>query len=223
MPHRNLYFVLGVSRGERPAGIRAAYRHLARKHHPDVAGNYGTAEFQEIAEAYRVLSDPELRRRYDESPRGDERAPPRARRPASQGEPLRAEPVSVMSHPPAVHPSFDAVLDRFLRNFTGRAVPKAERVEGLEFDLVLTPDEAARGGVLPIAVPVFVGCPDCGGSGHEWGFSCLACDGQGVVESEQPVGVRLRPMTPQGTIVEVPLEGLGIHNFRLRLHVHVQG
>ncbi len=48
--------------------IKAAYRKLARKHHPDVnQGNkQAEATFKEINEANDVLSDPEKRKRYDQ-------------------------------------------------------------------------------------------------------------------------------------------------------------
>jgi DnaJ-class molecular chaperone len=65
MPFKNYYVVLGVSRDEKPAGIRSAYRKLAKEMHPDLAGESGTKQFQEIAEAYSVLSDPARRRAHD--------------------------------------------------------------------------------------------------------------------------------------------------------------
>src|ERR1700760_2853815 len=63
---QNFYEILGVSRDADPADIQRAYRRLARQHHPDVNKTSGSEErFKEIAEAYDVLSDPELRRKYD--------------------------------------------------------------------------------------------------------------------------------------------------------------
>jgi hypothetical protein len=62
------YLVLGVPRTADAATIRAAYVDLAKKYHPDVAaGNPELAayNFRQITEAYRVLSDPEDRARYD--------------------------------------------------------------------------------------------------------------------------------------------------------------
>src|SRR5258708_34168325 len=64
MEFKDYYKALGVRRGADDKGIKAAYRKLARKYHPDV--NKGNAErFKEISEAYTVLSDPEKRKRYD--------------------------------------------------------------------------------------------------------------------------------------------------------------
>jgi curved DNA-binding protein len=63
---RDFYEVLGVSRDASPEDIQRAYRKLARTYHPDVNKDPDAeARFQEIAEAYDVLSDPDTRRRYD--------------------------------------------------------------------------------------------------------------------------------------------------------------
>jgi len=62
---RSYYSILGISRTEGSGGIRAAYRYLAKKLHPDVAGEHTTRAFQEIAEAYGVLSDPQRRVDYN--------------------------------------------------------------------------------------------------------------------------------------------------------------
>jgi curved DNA-binding protein len=63
---RDFYRALGVPRTASQEEIQRAYRSLARRHHPDVSKQPGSEErFKEISEAYQVLSDPELRRRYD--------------------------------------------------------------------------------------------------------------------------------------------------------------
>jgi curved DNA-binding protein len=65
---KDYYKILGVAKTATEKEIKAAYRKLARKHHPDVnQGNkQAEARFKEINEANDVLSDRGKRRRYDE-------------------------------------------------------------------------------------------------------------------------------------------------------------
>jgi curved DNA-binding protein len=62
------YQILGVQKSATEKEIKAAYRKLARKYHPDVNPNDQEAQkkFQELNEANEVLSDPEKRKKYDQ-------------------------------------------------------------------------------------------------------------------------------------------------------------
>jgi len=62
------YAVLGVTKTSTPDEIKKAYRKLASQHHPDKGGD--TAKFQQIQEAYAVLSDPDKRAQYDNPQQG---------------------------------------------------------------------------------------------------------------------------------------------------------
>jgi len=206
---KTYYMILGVSHGETPGGIRSAYRDRARQIHPDVAGQGATRDFQELNEAYGVLSDPSRRREYNAQLASEARIVPRA-------------PISILDPPETIHSSFAEVRDRFLRNFTGLHVPKAERIEALEFEILMTRDEAASGCVIPIGVPTFERCPHCGGTGVMWLYACTYCRQSGMIERERLVQVRVPAIAPPGAIYDVALGGLGIQNFRLRLHVLVE-
>ena len=67
MEYKDYYKILGVPKTATAKEIKAAYRKLARKHHPDVNKSDPKAEarFKEINEANEVLSDPAKRQRYD--------------------------------------------------------------------------------------------------------------------------------------------------------------
>jgi DnaJ-class molecular chaperone len=61
------YATLGLDRRCTAAQIRAAYRLLARRHHPDVneGSAAATARLQALNAAHEILGDPERRQEYD--------------------------------------------------------------------------------------------------------------------------------------------------------------
>ena len=59
----SLYNTLGIQAGATADEIKQAYRKRAREHHPDRGGDKD--RFQEIEEAYRILSDKAKRAQYD--------------------------------------------------------------------------------------------------------------------------------------------------------------
>ena len=62
----DLYEILGVPPNSTNEDVRAAYRHAARRLHPDVNSHPGAGrQFRDIATAYETLSDDTLRRHYD--------------------------------------------------------------------------------------------------------------------------------------------------------------
>ncbi len=72
----SLYDILGVAADATQAAIKAAFRSLAQKNHPDKAG--GSKErMQDIQKAYDILSDEARRARYDESGATDQPPTPR--------------------------------------------------------------------------------------------------------------------------------------------------
>jgi curved DNA-binding protein CbpA len=109
------YQLLGVARGASREEITQAWRRRARAEHPDrrpgEAGDEAAVRFRALAEAYRVLSDPERRTAYDRALGGGRTAPgmpaavPVAVRvarpgggmgpPPAPGPPLRVGPVRV--------------------------------------------------------------------------------------------------------------------------------
>lgn len=64
-PQLTLYDVLEVSPRASPETIEAAYKSLARRHHPDVGGKLST--MQDITNAYQVLKGKDDRKKYDRS------------------------------------------------------------------------------------------------------------------------------------------------------------
>lgn len=88
---KDYYKVLGVSRDADERTIKRAYRQLTKQHHPDKATSMGVSKedaekrMAGINEAYEVLSDPELKARYDN---GDDPNDPESQR----GNPFQGSP-----------------------------------------------------------------------------------------------------------------------------------
>lgn len=67
MEFKDYYKTLGVAPDADAKAIKAAYRKLARKYHPDVSSEPNAEDrFKEVSEAYEALRDPEKRQQYDE-------------------------------------------------------------------------------------------------------------------------------------------------------------
>ncbi|MEX1058672.1 MAG: DnaJ C-terminal domain-containing protein [Natronospirillum sp.] len=67
MEFKDYYKILGVEPDADAKDIKAAYRKLARKYHPDVSEEPNAEDqFKTVSEAYEALRDPEKRREYDD-------------------------------------------------------------------------------------------------------------------------------------------------------------
>lgn len=125
----NYYDILQVGRHAGRDEIRRAYRRLARLYHPDLnPGRADDAEvFLRINEAHEVLSDPELRRRYDLILSGDEGVQGGVVPPSGKGRGWR-------------NSGFSRFFDRLAR---GGERDGEDRITGA---LMLTLEEALSGG-----------------------------------------------------------------------------
>lgn len=180
------YRILGVSKNARPDEIRRAYRQLARQHHPDASGDSGN-RFREIREAYETLRDAGRRRRYDE------RRPPDGDVVVARGgrQDWFADEVAID------FPSVHAVVDRIREAFFGFAdAPVRHSAE-----VVLTPEEARRGVVVPLEVPVREACPFCDGRGEVWMDACDLCGGTGEGVFRHPMRLSIPCGVRHGTRV----------------------
>jgi molecular chaperone DnaJ len=163
---RDLYEVLGVGRDAGDADIKKAYRRLAMEYHPDRNPGDAKAEemFKEASSAYRVLSDPDQRSRYDQfGPEG-----------------LNGN----MAGFRGVDDIFSAFGDLFSDFFGTPRGRRQRRGADLQVDLVLTFAEAVDGVTREIDIDRQEPCEQCQGSGAKPGTSretCQVCQGKGQV------------------------------------------
>jgi curved DNA-binding protein len=205
---KDYYKTLGVERTASHDDIRKAFRKLARQYHPDVAKDKKHAEekFKEINEAYEVLGDAEKRKKYDNLG-ADWKAgfhPP----PPGSGGAGRGDPFGTYTwHGGSPSEGFEfkgtGFSDFFEQFFgggfsQGRAShqPETERGQDVEGVLMVTLEEAIRGGVRSISLRRNTVCPECHGTGVKGRGACPACDGTGQVSITEnhkvkiPAGVR---------------------------------
>ncbi len=172
---RDYYEVLGVGRGASMDEIKAAYRKLALKYHPDRNPGDKSAEekFKEAAEAYEVLRDPQKREIYDQF--------------GHQG--LEGSGFSGFSGFEDIFSSFGDIFEEFF-GFGGhrRNRSRSNRGADLRYDLELDFMEAAKGVETQIEVEKQETCPVCSGSGCAPGThpqTCRYCGGSGQVSRSQ--------------------------------------
>ena len=129
--------------------------------------------------------------------------------------------LSPLSSFESYQPSFDELFDRFWANFEPYDRPKAEELESLTVEVVLSADEAARGGSVRVWVPARAVCTTCGGHGSVGPYECWRCGGQGSLTTEYPVDVAYPPGMRDGYALRIPLTGFGIQNFYLTVLLRV--
>ena len=54
-----------------------------------------------------------------------------------------------------------------------------------------------------------------------WRQVCSTCHGQALVQEQETLRVHIPPMVRDGTVLEAPIRGLGIHHFYVKLHIRV--
>jgi molecular chaperone DnaJ len=169
---RDYYEILGVSRGASEKEIKSSFRRLARELHPDVSGEADAEErFREAAEAYEVLSKSETRELYDRF--GHEGLNTGGFRPTQFDFANIADLFSVF---------FGDDLFGVPGGGGGRSSRGADVLAEVEIDL----DEAARGALKAVPIPVSVSCKACEGSGAAPGTEpekCPRCEGAGRLQA----------------------------------------
>lgn len=224
---KNYYLVLGVPRTESASGIRAAFRALVKRYHPERIGEQGSRFFQDLLHAYQVLSDPEKRRLYDQGlchAAGEQQQEPPEAIIVDAGAHAMATmpmPVASLRRFATVSPPHEQMRARLVRNFMRPSPSDDGTTQSFNVQLILSPDEALTGGVARITIPVFYPCHACGGSGQDWLFPCSLCEAQGMLEEEETVCVQVPPSVGDYTLVETPVRGLGLHNMYVCLYIRV--
>jgi molecular chaperone DnaJ len=208
------YIVLGITPSADAKKIKKAYRTVAKKYHPDASGSpESTERFQEIREAYETLSDEGARRRYDEEL-------------AKEGSSLRVTKVpETIERRRSVFDEMGSAfshVDDFFAGFLPGFYDRERRMEkDLYLEAILTPGEAARGGLFPITVPVVEACTRCSTRGIWEAFFCPVCRGYGRIRSEREFSLSIPPNVKHGTEIKLSMEDIGLRDAYLNVVVYI--
>lgn len=175
LSQKDYYKILGLKRGVSAGEIKKAYYQLAKKYHPDTNKEAGAAKrFQEVQEAYEVLSDDQKRAAYDQYGTSDSRA-------AGGG---GARGAGGRGGDP-----FDDIFKEFFgergaaAGFPGFEYVQNETRRTQAYYHDITFEEAVKGAQTNVRVQVPTTCTRCNGNKAEPGTSikrCPDCNGTGM-------------------------------------------
>ena len=182
---KDYYKALGVAKTAKPAEIKAAYRKLARKYHPDANKGDSSAEerFKEISEAYSVLSDEKRRKEYDEarSMFGGGFRVPTGTRPGGQGG-FGGFDLGDIFGGSGDNSGLGDILGGVFNRGRTTAQNRPRRGTDVETETTLTFGDAIDGTTVSLRLTGEGPCPTCHGTGAKAGTvprMCPSCQGTG--------------------------------------------
>jgi molecular chaperone DnaJ len=199
--NNNFYELLGINKTATDKDIKAAYRRMARKYHPDVNPGNKSAEskFKEINAAYEVLSDTAKRAKYDKYGEKWQYADQLDQQAEQQGQYRQyysgreGEPQSFNFGGDAG--GMDGIFDSLFGGGRGRGRRTRQQPgQDLESNVEISLEEAYNGTSRQINLQQEQPCAACKGTGVIQNLPCSACRGAGVVNSV----VRLEVKVPAG-------------------------
>jgi molecular chaperone DnaJ len=212
---RDYYLVLGVSRSADLNRIKKAYRTVAKQCHPDATHSAGSAtRFREVKEAYEILSDENRRRRYDRQ---------LTRRDLERDDSMATETISKPRGAfDETHKRGFGALDEFFAGFVPGMFERGVAPEkDLYCEVILSPREAAEGGLFPLRLPVTETCAVCNGTGRRGFVFCSRCLGLGSLQGERDFSVSIPPNVRHGTEVRLSLEDIGLKDAVIHMAVFI--
>jgi molecular chaperone DnaJ len=231
---KDLYAILGLSKGASADEVRKAYRKLARKFHPDLNPGDKQAEerFKDLSLANDVLSDETKRALYDEFGMEGLQAgfdPVRAREYKRWAE--SGHGFSFRRGAGGEEGGFDFGFefnrgarrggradDRgfadILNEMFGGAAQEQQRTSGEDIEYPIEVDllDALRGTKTAVTVRRPAPCATCKGTGHVGRRACTTCGGTGTVETRERLSVKIPAGVGEGSRVRVAGKGGAGHN-----------
>lgn len=165
---KDFYSILGISKSASKDEIKSAYRKLSKEFHPDKHKGEKEAEkkYQEINEAYEVLSNDQKRQRYDQFGSADGQQ-------FGGGQGFGGFDFNNMQGGAG---GFSDIFESFFGGQGGGRAQKETRGRDIEVELTIDFMDAVKGGTKVIRLTRMRQCKVCDGSGAEPGSSVETCD-----------------------------------------------
>ncbi len=226
----DLYKVLGVSKNASQDEIKSAFRKLAKEYHPDMHKNEqdkkrAEEKFKEIAAAYKILSDPQQREKYDRF--GFEGLK------SSAGYDAGFDFDSIFNFDmDDIFPDFSDIFSDFFGFETKKGKGKTRKRKGsdIRYDIEIDFFEAVYGVKKVIEINRKETCQTCSGSGLKPGTKmkiCSTCGGHGKVRQSQgffSIVTTCPKCHGQGEIPEQVCQeckGEGVQNKKRKIEVNI--
>ncbi|HSW59132.1 MAG TPA: J domain-containing protein [Dehalococcoidales bacterium] len=216
MAGKDYYSILGVSRTATDKDIKAAYRRLARIHHPDVNPGNKEAEsrFKEINQAFEVLSDSEKRQKYDkygENWQHGEQMAEAARQQAAAGgrgfyQQGGGDGQTIQFEEGDLESIFGDLLGGRMGGY-GRRTSRPRKGQDLEYEVEVSLEESFNGATRNISLQSESPCSSCRGTGRIQNLACSVCRGAGVVSEVKRLEVRIPAGVDTGSRVRIAGKG----------------
>ena len=178
MADKDLYEILGVSKGASDDEIKKSYRKLAMEHHPDQNKGDKNAEkkFKEISASYEILKDPQKKAAYDQY--GHD-----AFRQGNMGGGFKGFEDFANNFT-----DFNSIFEDFFGEGFGSSSQqrRVQRGSDLRYNMSISLHEAFIGKKTQIRIPSSIECNSCNGTGGAGGSgpsTCSTCNGHGKVRS----------------------------------------
>eukprot|EP00929_Paragymnodinium_shiwhaense_P091723 TRINITY_DN51630_c0_g1_i1.p1 TRINITY_DN51630_c0_g1~~TRINITY_DN51630_c0_g1_i1.p1 ORF type:complete len:457 (+),score=101.39 TRINITY_DN51630_c0_g1_i1:64-1434(+) len=210
---RDAYAVLGLERSASNDEVKARFRELAKKQHPDLnKDRSASVKMAELTTAYDTLMDAKKRAALDQALAGTESGPggtaPRSWSGTQSG--FGRKPSDEWVDPSQMFSEFQDIFGRDGGQRPPGTQPAAARGEDIGCELQVSFLEAMQGADKSVSLMAKQTCPDCRGSGAKPGTgwsTCKVCKGTGVHRVERGIlsmGVPCQRCQGQGEVLDHP-------------------
>ena len=211
----NFYELLGVSPESDTAEIKAAYRKLARKYHPDVNPD-GARLFKKISAAYDTLSDEKKRKTYDTLNGIFKKS---ATDSVKQSDNIKQKEKQFKQ---TKNKDFSKVFGSFFEKSSEIPVDGKD----INTDIIISLKEAINGSTRTVNVVHSELCPKCSGRKFINGTKCSVCNGTGEYTKHKKITVKIPSNVKNNTKLRIKGEGcdgkFGGKKGDLYLFIHIE-